>query len=105
MKQAGRKPLVANEALYSPAKDLPGIRLIRTITVGEAYHTDIGEILACLKRAAERKEVFAITSHGIKPGAKDIHMKTEWLEAILEFAKELDLRVIGFDELPPPAAD
>ena len=64
--------------------------------------SDIGEILACLKRAAERKEVFAITSHGIKPDAKDIHMKTEWLEAILKLAKELDLRVIGFDELPPP---
>ena len=102
VKQAGRKPLVANEALYSPAKDLPGIRLIRTITVGEAYHTDIGEILACLKRAAAHKEVFAITSHGISPDAEGIHMKTEWLEAILKLAKELDLRVIGFDELPPP---
>ena len=102
VKQAGRKPLVSNEALYSPAKDLPGIRLIRTITVGEAYHTDIGEVLACLKRAAAHKEVFAITSHGISPDAKGIHMKTEWLEAILKLAKELDLRVLGFDELPPP---
>ena len=29
-------------------------------------------------------------------------MKTEWLETILKTAKELDLDVLGFDELPPP---
>ena len=101
-KQAARKPLPTNEALFFPAKDLPKRRLIETITVGEAYRTDIEEVVACLARAAARKEVFAITSHGIGPNAKDINMKAEWLERILAEAQKLGLRVIGFDELPPP---
>ena len=102
MRQTVRKPLPTNEALFFPAKDLPKHRLIETITVGEAYRTDIEEVVACLVRAAARREVFAITSHGISPDARDIHMKTEWLERILAEAQKLGLRVIGFDELPPP---
>jgi hypothetical protein len=42
-------------------------------------------------------------SHDIAPDAKNIHMKTEWLEKMLALAQELKLPVLGFDELPPPA--
>ena len=101
-KQKDRKPLVTNEAVYFPAAELPKHRLINTIIMGEAYHTDIDEICACLRRVAKNREVISITSHDIGPDAKHINMKTEWLETILKLAKELDLRVIGFDELPPP---
>lgn len=101
-KQKDRKPLVTNEAVYFPAKELPKRRLIDTVIVGEAYHTDINEICDCLRRVAKNREVISITSHGIHPDAKHIHMKTEWLETILKTAKELDLDVLGFDELPPP---
>ena len=99
-KQADRKPLVSNEAVFFPVADLPKHFRIDTIIVGEAYHTDIEEICACIRRAAERKEVLSITSHGISPDAKGINMKTEWLERILATAKESGLAVIGFDELP-----
>ena len=61
---------------------------------------DIDEICACVRRAAERKEVLSITSHDIAPDAKQIHMKTAWLEKILATASECGLAVIGFDELP-----
>jgi len=99
-KQAGRKPLVSNEAVFFPVADLPKHFRIDTIIVGEAYHTDIDDICACVRRAAERKEVLSITSHGISPDAKGINMKTEWLERILAAAKDSGLAVIGFDELP-----
>ena len=99
-KQAGRKPLVANDAVFFPASDLPNRFRIDTILVGEAYHTDIGEICACVRRAAERKEVLSVTSHDIAPDAKHIHMKTEWLEKILATAADCGLAVVGFDELP-----
>jgi peptidoglycan/xylan/chitin deacetylase (PgdA/CDA1 family) len=102
-KQAGRKTLATNEAVFFPASELPGRRRLDTIIMGEAYHTDIGEILACIRRAAEHKEVLVITSHDIAPDAKNIHMKTEWLEKMLALAQELKLPVLGFDELPPPA--
>ena len=101
-KQADRKPLAANEAVFVPASELPKRRRLDTITVGEAYRTDIGEILACIRRAAERKEVLVVTSHDIAPDAKGIHMKTEWLEKMLALARELNLPVLGFDELPQP---
>ncbi len=99
-KQADRKPLVTNDAVFFPAADLPKHFRIDTIIVGEAYHTDIDEICACLKRAAERKEVLCITSHNIAPDAKGINMKTEWLEKILATAVDCGLVLWGFDELP-----
>ena len=71
-----------------------------TVIAGESYHTDIEDILACIRRVAERKEVFVLTSHGIRPGAKGINMKTEWLVRILATAKECGVRAIGFDDLP-----
>ena len=40
-----------------------------------------------------------LTSHGIHPDAKHIHMKTEWLERILSTAKECGVPCLGFDEL------
>ena len=101
-KQKDRKPLVTNEAVYFPSKDLPNRHLINSILVGESYHTDIDEICACLRRVAERKEVICITSHGIRPDAKSINMKTAWLEKILSTAQELKLPVLGYDELPRP---
>ena len=100
VRQKDRKPLVTNEAVYFPAAELPKRRLINTVIMGEAYHTDIDEICACLRRVAKNREVLSITSHGISPGAKHINMKTEWLERMLKLAKELDLQVLGFDELP-----
>ncbi len=101
-KQANRKPLVANEAVFCPVSELPRRRRLDTILMGEAYHTDIGEILSCIRRAAERREVLVITSHDIAPDAKGIDMKTEWIEQMLALARELGLPVLGFDELPPP---
>jgi len=102
-KQKDRKPLVTNDAVFTPAVEIAKHYRIDTIIVGEAYHTDIDEILACLKRARERKEILSITSHDIGPDAKHIHMKTEWLEKILACAKEIGLPVVGFEELPPVA--
>lgn len=100
--QANRRSLPTYDAVFFPSSELAGHRCIDTILIGEAYHTDIDEILACLKRAAEKKEVISITSHDIAPDAKYISMKNEWLEQILACAQSTGLAVIGFDELPVP---
>lgn len=99
-KQGGRGPLVKSDRPFVPLAELPCRRRIDSVLVGEAYHTDIDDILACIRRAAERKEVFVVTSHDIAPDAKHIHMKTEWLEKMLATAKACGLPVLGFDELP-----
>ncbi|MBQ6087771.1 MAG: polysaccharide deacetylase family protein [Bacteroidales bacterium] len=99
-KQEGLKPVHTVDRVFFPASESPLRYRLDTVIAGEAYHTDIGDILACIRRAAERKEVFVLTSHGISPDAKSINMKTEWLERILATAQECGLRAVGFDELP-----
>ena len=100
-KQAGRKPIATTEGgPFVAAAKVAETRLIEPILVGAAYHPDWNDIDACLRRAAERKEVFSIISHNIGEKVWIIDMRTEWLERILKLAKELDLPVVGFDELP-----
>ena len=99
-KQEGLKPIHTVDRAFFPASESPMRFRLDTVIAGEAYHTDIEDILKCIRRAAERKETFVLTSHGISPGAKGISMKTEWLERILATARECGLRAIGFDELP-----
>jgi len=98
-KQEGLKPIHTVDRAFFPASELGSRFRLDTVIAGEAYHTDIEDILKCIRRAAERKEVFVLTSHGIHPGAKGISMKTEWLERILATAKECGVAMVGFDEL------
>ena len=98
-KQEGLKPIHTVDRAFIPAEKAKGQFRLDTVIAGEAYHTDIEDILKCIRRAAERKEAFVLTSHGISPGAKGISMKTEWLERILSTAKECGVRAVGFDEL------
>ena len=98
--QADRKPLATDDRAFFPATELATRKRLDTLLVGEAYHTDIEDILACVRRAAERREVLVITAHDIADDAKWIHMKTEWLERILATAKECGLATLGFGELP-----
>ena len=79
---------------------MPRHHVLKGIGIGESYRTDIDEILACLRRAAARDEALVTYSHDIRPDAKTINMKTEWLERILATAHELGMRIIGFDEIP-----
>ena len=98
-KQAGLAPVHAVDRAFVPAAGLAGRFRLDTVIAGEAYHTDIDDILACIRRCAERDEAFVLTSHGIHPDAKHIHMKTAWLERILETAEQCGVAVLGFDEL------
>lgn len=98
-KQAGLKPIHTVDRAFLPASELGTRFRLDTVIAGEAYHTDIEDILKCIRRCAERREAFVLTSHGISPGAKGINMKTEWLERILATAKDCGVAVVGFDEL------
>lgn len=100
LKRASLKPLVTDGSLFFPVKDIAGKRVIEALAVGEVYNTDIDELVACIRRIGERKETLAIVSHGIHPDAEGIHMKTEWLEKILEAAEKSGVNVLGFGELP-----
>ena len=98
-KQEGLKPVHTVDRAFLPAAELKTRFRLDTAIAGEAYHTDIEDILKCIRRCAERNEALVLTSHGIHPDAKHIHMKTEWLERILSTAKECGVPCLGFDEL------
>lgn len=98
-KQEGLKPVHAVDRAFIPPEKAKGQFRLDTVIAGEAYHTDIEDILKCVRRCAERNEAFVLTSHGISPDAKGISMKTEWLERILAMAKECGVPCVGFDEL------
>ncbi|MDO4628194.1 MAG: glycosyl hydrolase family 28 protein [Planctomycetia bacterium] len=93
------KPLATDDRLFFPASELSRHRVIGGVILGDAYNVDIEDVLACVRRAGERKEVVLFTSHGIHPNAGGIHLKTEWLESILAEAKKSGVQVLGFDEL------
>ncbi len=96
--QDGLAPIHTVDRAFFPSAELPSRFRLDTAIAGEAYHTDIGDILACIRRCAVRNETFVLTSHGIHPDAKGISMKTEWLERILATAAECGVAVVGFDE-------
>lgn len=92
--------LVNTDEVFFPADELPQHRVLKGIGIGESYRTDIDEIVACVRRAAERNEALVTYSHDIRPDAKTINMKTEWLERILATAHACGMKIIAFDEIP-----
>ncbi len=94
------KPLATDDRLFIPSLQVQYRPVLGGVVLGEAYNIDIEDVLACIRRAGERKEAILFTSHGIHPNAKHIHMKTEWLERILSEAQKCGVQVLSFDELP-----
>lgn len=100
LKRANLKPLVTDDRVFFPVKELASRRVVNSLLIGEFYNTDIDDVVACVKRAGERKEVLVLASHKIEPGAGRINMKTEWLEKILAAAKEHGVKVLSFRDIP-----
>ena len=87
------------DGAFFPAAELDRHFRLDTAIAGELCQTDVEDILKCIRRCAERKEVFVLSSRGIRHDAQGIQLKTEWLEHILATAKECGVVVLGFDEL------
>ncbi len=100
LKRDRLKPLVTDDRVFFPVKELASRRVLNSLLIGEFYNTDIDDVLACVKRAGERKEVLVLASHKIEPGATRINMKSEWLEKILATAKESGVKALGFRDIP-----
>ncbi len=93
------KPPAERDSVFFPAAEAGSHPVMRGFGIGEYYHTNIEEVLAAVRRAAERNEVLTIFSHSIQPGAKGVHMPTETLEVILRECQRLGVKAVGFDEL------
>lgn len=94
-KPAGWRPVATCDAMFRPAADYLSLKVIDNVIMGDAYHTDIDDILAAIARAGERGEVLSLLSHGIGPNATFINMKSAWLERMLSGAAEKGVVVRG----------
>lgn len=92
-----RKPLAEEDSAFVPYAEFASRPRYDSILLGEDYATDIEEVCMAIRRAGARKEVLALSSHGIRPNAKGIHLKTEWLERMLQTAQEAGVVVVGID--------
>ena len=97
--QYPRVDLLNTDEVFFPASEIFDKVVFPVIGIGEDNRTDIDEIVACINRAADRNEVLVTGSHGISPDAKEYHMKTEWLERMLEAASARGMDIIGLDEI------
>jgi len=89
------RPVATTDYMFIPAVEFLSARMVLNVIMGEAYHTDIEDIVQAMARAGERGEALFLVSHGISRGARGISMKTEWLERMLSSANELGVLIRG----------
>ena len=90
---------------YGPAKKIIYYQEIKEKMVlggggiGVYYKSDLNELKSRLAHAAKTGTVVVFFSHNIAPNAKHVHMPIDMLEALLAYAAELKLPIIGFNQL------
>lgn len=94
--------LAEDDGASFPATELAKRRFIGSVAVGGSCRTNLDDLCRALKRAADNREVISFAARGIGSNAAAGDLGAEWLERILKTAHDLDLRIVGFDELPPP---
>ena len=104
-KKSALRPLAEIDDLYVSAFDVARGAKMDGVLVGRFYNTDVAEIAAFLKRAAERRATVSLISHDIADEPTGIGMRTEWLEEILETASSEGLEIVGYDELDKERCD
>lgn len=86
-------------ACFFPAKDCPTTRLMAGIVACTAEKVTSEDLVACVRRAGAKDEVFQAIAHDIAAKPSRIGLDLAWLEAMLKAAKEADVRVCGYDKL------
>lgn len=97
--RVGRGP--AKKTLYYSLKDLPEKCALGGTGIGSYYNSDLSVLKAELTHAAETGSLVVFFSHNIGPADQigRVDIRIDWLEELLDHAKKLDLRIVGFEEL------
>lgn len=67
--------------------------------IGSYYGTELSNLLKLLETAARDRSLLVFFSHDIATEPSFIGTRTDWLEACLQKATQLQLNILGFDEL------
>ena len=89
----------SKQPIYTPLAALPDKMVLGGGGIGGYYNTDLNELKKLLDKAAETDSMIVFFSHNIYPKAPRIHMPTEWLEEILQYARKLNMNIVGTDQL------
>ena len=89
----------ARKNIFYGAKDLKDKMVLGGGGIGAYYKSDVKVLKNLLKKAADTNTMIVFFSHNIYPKAKHVHMPTEMLEELLKYAAELNMRVIGINEI------
>ena len=90
----------SKQPIYTPLAELSDKMVLGGGGIGEYYKTDPENLKKLLDEAHKKDALIVFFSHNIAPGAKKIHMPTELLEELLEYAAKIGINVVGFEELP-----
>lgn len=95
--RAGNGP--AKKPIYYKLSDVKDKMVLGGGGIGVFYKSDLDELKSRLDKASKENRLIVFFSHNIAPKAKGIHMPTEMLEALLDHANKLGMKIIGFNEL------
>ena len=90
----------SKQPLYTPLAALSDKMVLGGGGIGEFYKTDSDNLKKLLDEAHRKDALIVFFSHNITPKAKKIHMPTELLEELLEYAAKIGINIVGFEELP-----
>ncbi len=90
----------SKKPIYTPIAEIPEKAVMGGGGIGAYYKSDVNKLKALLNEAHKRDALIVFFSHNIAPKAKSIHMPSELLEALLKHARELNMNIVGFEELP-----
>ena len=100
--RAGQGP--ARKPIYYPIAGLKPKMVLGGGGIGVYYNSKLEELVKILEHAAATDSMVVFFSHNIAPRIGGISMPSELLDALLKRATELNMSVIGFDEVPGLAA-
>ena len=97
--RAGRGP--EKKTLYYPLATLPEKCPLGGTGIGSYYNSELAVLKEEIAHAAETDSVLVFFSHNIGPAGRigRIDMPAEWLEELLAYARSLNVRLVGFEEL------
>lgn len=89
----------AKKTICYSAKEIKEKMVLGGGGIGAYYKSDLGHLKKLLKEASDTNTMVVFFSHNIAPGAKSVHMPSELLEQLLKYASELEMKVVGINDI------
>ena len=89
----------SSKPAFTPVSELKEKMVLGGGGIGKYYKSTPDGLKKLLSRAHELDALIVFFSHNIFPDAPRVHMPTELLEELLKHARELNMNIVGMEEL------